>query len=230
MEWSSLELKLISCRDLRAFNLFQKLSVYAVVSSFNDELKKKDAEDRQKTPVDTQGGRHPEWNHSMHFDLEPVSLADHLFLKFKLRCAGVIFGKRTIGEVRVPFKDLIDEYSGTVRFMSYQVRSGDGKPSGVLNFSYRLKGKSKEKEDDCPCATGESEKVKEEADDVQPQPRLYPSLEDIHSPLPSHYPVQESPLGLAVDHRHPSPATYYCWYTSETAGYGYSVGAAGWAN
>ncbi|XP_050225764.1 protein SRC2-like [Mercurialis annua] len=185
MEWSTLELNLISCRDLKAFNLFQKLSVYAAVSIFNDEETKE--QELQKSPVDEEGGRHPEWNYTMQFDLKAVSLADHLFLKFKLRCAGVVFGNRTVGEVRVPLKDLMDdELNSSVRFVSYQVRSGEGKPKGVLNFSYRFRGK----ETDCPRA----DKVTE-GDDVRLQEKksLYPSLDDIRSSSPpKKAPSQES--------------------------------------
>ncbi|GMI67777.1 hypothetical protein HRI_000447000 [Hibiscus trionum] len=148
MDWTSLELKLISCQDLKAFNFFQKLSAYSVVSMviINEQSKKKEEHQkkhlqRQKTSIDIRGGKNPEWNHVFEFDLRSLSPeeTDHLFLKFDLRADGLVV--RTIGEVRVPLKGLIDEFGGVVRNLTYQVRNSDGKPNGVLNFSYKLKGK-----------------------------------------------------------------------------------------
>ncbi|KAJ0101309.1 uncharacterized protein LOC116110689 [Pistacia vera] len=146
MEWSTLEIKVISCTDLKTFNFFQKLSVYAVVSIADGELKKKEQQQkclqRQKTPIDREGGSHPEWNHLLQFNLR--ALGDdfsHLFVSFDLNCEGVVYGNKTIGKVRVPLQDLIDEFNGALRFVRYQVRSGDGKPNGVLNFSYKVNGK-----------------------------------------------------------------------------------------
>ncbi|KAE8720544.1 C-8,7 sterol isomerase isoform 1 [Hibiscus syriacus] len=147
MDWTSLELKLISCKGLKAFNFFQKLSAYSVVSMvvINEQSKKKEEHQkkhlqRQKTSIE-RGGKNPEWNHLFEFDLRGLSPeeTDHVFLKFDLRADVLV--DRTIGEVRVPLKGLIDEYDGVVRYLTYQVRNSDGKPNGVLNFSYKLKGK-----------------------------------------------------------------------------------------
>ncbi|KAJ9180493.1 hypothetical protein P3X46_008725 [Hevea brasiliensis] len=267
MEWVSLELKLISCRGLKAFNFFHKLSVYAVVSISNDDFKGKNQQQqclqRQKTPVDGEGGGKPEWNHMMHFDLKSISLpdqGDHLFLVFKLRCAGVIYGKRSIGEVRVPFKDLIDEFNGTIRFVSYQVRTSEGKPNGVLNFSYKVKGKAEKKGDASPTPRLvfpartkihlSPEKV--HCPPLQAQVRsqdkcLYPSLDDIRSPLPEisgpspqSYIMPPSPFpfqlpAFTVGHGPcPSPLVQIPgshWYSTETASYGYGPHGAfreGW--
>ncbi|XP_021279859.1 uncharacterized protein LOC110413411 [Herrania umbratica] len=136
MDWSSLELKVISCTDLKAFNFFQKLSVYSVVSIVNEQAKKKEEQhkrlQRQKTSID-RGGKNPEWNHVFQFDLKslPSEETDRLFLKFDLRHEGLV--GRTIGEARVPLKDLIEEFCGVVRFVSYQVRNSDGKPNGLAD-------------------------------------------------------------------------------------------------
>ncbi|KAH7518987.1 protein SRC2 [Ziziphus jujuba] len=145
-----IEMKVISCKDLKAFNFFQKLSVYAVVCIASDDPSKKMVQQKkedqvQRTPTDTQGDGNPEWNHQLRFDLKLNSDEDHLFLHFNLRHAGIVFGlggDRTIGEVRIPLKDLLEDASsnGVVRFVSYQVRTSDGKPNGVLNLSYKLIG------------------------------------------------------------------------------------------
>ncbi|KAJ9129154.1 hypothetical protein P3X46_034053 [Hevea brasiliensis] len=261
MEWVSLELTRISCRDLKAFNFFQKLSVYAEVYASNDELTKKKKKknqrqqclDSQKTSEDGEGGGNPEWNHTMQFDLKSISFpdqGDHLFLIFKLRCAGLIFRNRCIGKVRVPFKDLIDEFNGAVRFVSYQVRTSDGKPNGVLNFSYKVKGKAGKNGDDSPAPRVDfpsrtrihfcPEKVHYPPLQVQLTSRdkcLYPSLDEIRSPLPGvSAPSPESyncilppppfPLpAFAVGHGPcPWPLVQIPgshWYSTETACYGY---------
>ncbi|KDP23239.1 hypothetical protein JCGZ_23072 [Jatropha curcas] len=227
MDWISLELKLISCRDLKAFNLFQKLSVYAVVSISNDsdeEKKKKQnrEQQRQKTLIDGGGGSNPEWNQVMQFDLKHVSQieSDHLFLKFKLRCAGVLYGKRSIGKVCVPFKDLIEEFDGNVRFVSYQVRTSDGKPNGVLNFSYKVKKEG----DDLPrtAAATTTSHFSRERLQVEPQKkRLYPSLDDIRSPLPvPYYIMSPTQLPAFVHHPCPSPLVQSAgpyWHGKQTA-------------
>jgi hypothetical protein len=146
---SLLELKVSSCKDLRAFNFFQKLSAYALVSIVSDDPNKKlERNQQQRTPADGEGDGNPEWNQEMRFDLNEISFedCDHLFLHFDLQHQGVMFGDKSIGEVRVGLKDLILTQESNlgavpVRFVSYQVRASDGKPNGVLSFSYKVSGK-----------------------------------------------------------------------------------------
>ncbi|KAJ7976330.1 protein SRC2-like [Quillaja saponaria] len=150
MEATSMDLKVISGKDLKAFNFFQKLTLYALVLIVSDdpqkELDKKEKQ-QQRTPTDRDedgDGSNPEWNHEMRFDLELISSHDYenLFVLFELRHEGLVFGDKTIGEVRVPLKDLIQEpNNGVVRFVTYEVRTIDGKPNGSLKFSYRVNGK-----------------------------------------------------------------------------------------
>ncbi|XVF14617.1 hypothetical protein REPUB_Repub09cG0076600 [Reevesia pubescens] len=195
MDWSSLELKVISCKDLKAFNFFQKLSAYSVVSIMivNEQAKKKEEQQkhlqRQKTSIH-KGGKNPEWNHVFQFDLEslPPEETDHIFIKFDLRNEG--FVDRTIGEVRVPLNALIDEFCGVVRFLSYQVRNSEGKPNGVLNFSYKLIGRIKKSGNDSlqlessPETQFCSEKIVYPKLEVDNRSRdiQYPSLDDVYHP------------------------------------------------
>ncbi|KAK2634723.1 hypothetical protein Ddye_029515 [Dipteronia dyeriana] len=206
MDRSSLELKVISCRHLKAFNFFQKLSVYAAVSIINGDSKKKEQQQqclqRQKTPVDREGGTKPEWNHLMKFDLKALDDDfSHFLISFDLHCEGVVYGKKTVGKVRVSLKDLIDEFNGAVRFVSYQVRA-NGKPNGVLNFSYKLKGTAKDVVTASPevdLSTGfhssADRKVNYPSLEVGDKSRdiCYPSLDDIQSPLPGLYTPSPSP-------------------------------------
>ncbi|GMI65928.1 hypothetical protein HRI_000262100 [Hibiscus trionum] len=139
MESSSgfLQLTLISCKSLRAFNFFQKLSVYALVSIAIDGDRKLS----QRTPTDREGDGDPEWNHTIRFELHDHLFreSDKYFLHFHLYHEGAMFGDKFIGEVVVPLVDLIQESNGAFRFVTYQVRTRDGKSNGELNFSFQVK-------------------------------------------------------------------------------------------
>lgn len=174
------------------------------------------------------------------FDLGslPPEESHHLFLKFDLRADGLV--NRTIGEVRVPLKALMDDFCGVVRFVSYQVRDSDGKPNGVLNFSYKLKGKVKTSGnyDDSPpliqssspkksthCSSDKIFYPKVEVDDNNNQLWRreivrHPSLDDAckTGPVFSRNMVTLVPGGYLDPFSRPSPAvqpsvTY--WYTVE---------------
>ncbi|KAF7801508.1 protein SRC2-like protein [Senna tora] len=148
MSMESIEFNILSCKDLRTFNFFQKLTLYALVYiDSNDPERRLDAQQRQeqRTRTDKDGNDAPEWNHELKFDLRWVSIQDldHLFFRFEFRHDGVILGDKLIGEVRVPLKDLIQEeggcaLGGVVRFVNYEVSNGEGKANGIFYFSYRL--------------------------------------------------------------------------------------------
>ncbi|XP_044509434.1 protein SRC2-like [Mangifera indica] len=237
MEWSTLEVKVISCNDLKAFNFFQKLSVYAVVSIVDGELKKKKQQQkclqRQKTPIDREGGSNPEWNHLLQINLK--ALSDdfcHLFVSFDLHCEGVVYGNKSIGKVRVPLPDLIDEFNGAVRFVRYQIRSNDGKPNGVLNFSYKVNG-NKIIEKGSPEVILPPEVDHSSLEDVQKSDKIsYPSLDyvQVQSPLPKHEYRSTAPPVLSPQEVRMSNGSFYypyiqargpC-YTFESS-YGYSM-------
>ena len=127
---SVLELKLMNCKGLQAFNFFQKLSVYAVVSFISDvdPNNKMQQQQQQRTPTDNQGDKDPEWNHEMRFNINlghDTKKDDSDFLRFDLRSELALFGDKSLGEVRVLLKDLMDEEeeesNGMVRFVSYEV-------------------------------------------------------------------------------------------------------------
>lgn len=70
-----MEVKLISCKDLRAFNFFQKLTVYATVFIDSEDPKREMTEERrqrQRTLTHRESdddGSNPDWNHNVRFDL-----------------------------------------------------------------------------------------------------------------------------------------------------------------
>ncbi|PIA41309.1 hypothetical protein AQUCO_02200009v1 [Aquilegia coerulea] len=102
----------------------------------------------QKTPIDRKGNGNPEWNHQIQFNLKEISSfesnLDKLFLEFDFICVNqlLVFGGKTIGRVRIPIKELIEDNKyncGVVRFVSYQVVTiNEGTPNGVLEFSYKV--------------------------------------------------------------------------------------------
>ncbi|KAL3719607.1 hypothetical protein ACJRO7_004563 [Eucalyptus globulus] len=149
MEYTSLELQVISCEELRAFNFFQKLSVFVTVSIVAGDNPKKQLHPAlqrcHRTPTSKGSHRNPEWNHEVGLDLSAVSPRDYpgLSLRFDVRLPSVV-GSRSIGEVRASLRELVDEFNGTVQFRRYLVKNDDGKGIGVLNFRYKLCGKSDE--------------------------------------------------------------------------------------
>ncbi|KAL1314462.1 hypothetical protein HN51_041269 [Arachis hypogaea] len=149
----TMELKLISCNDLKAFNFFQKLTLYAVVWIESDDPNrtlKESQSQQQRTRTDREAdgdGANPEWHHDAIFDLAWITPSllegsEGLFFRFEFRHDGTLLGDKLIGECRVPVADLVRDAakSDAARSVSYQVRSGEGKPNGIFNFSYRLKG------------------------------------------------------------------------------------------
>lgn len=140
MEYRTLEINVVSAKDLNDVNIITKMDVYAVVSIYGDHRSK------QKTPVDREGGKNPTWNFPMKFNVD-VSAADQnrLTLLIQLRCERTL-GDKVIGEVLVPVKELLDtgttaSSGNSLQFVSYQVRKPSGKPKGVLNLSYRFQEK-----------------------------------------------------------------------------------------
>lgn len=140
-----LEIKVMWCKGITAFNFFQKMAVYAAVSiSPLDRTLKlaQDEKQEQKTPVDQEGNGNPEWNYTMKFDLRPQNITSNLHrlsLIFEIRNQGQLFGYKEIGEVRVHLKDLIESVGiGISRLVSYEVRAPDGKHNGILDFSYKV--------------------------------------------------------------------------------------------
>jgi hypothetical protein len=141
MENRTLEINLISARDLKDVNHFSKMDVYAAVWLSGDSQIKQKA----KTNVDRNSGTSPSWNNfPMRFTFdESAANQNRLILVFKLRCERSLGGDKDVGEVYVPVKELLD-YVGdgkSMQFVSYRVRKPSGKPKGALNFSYRFSQK-----------------------------------------------------------------------------------------
>lgn len=154
MAYRNLEMTLISAKDLRDVNFFSRMEVYVVASVAGDPRS------RQRTPADREGGRNPTWNCTLRFpvpDSDPGSLMLHLLLRSQR-----ILGDRSVGEVHVPVRELLDAYNAAAaaataaaaaeggeekkpapappaQFLTYQVmKTRSGKTKGVLNISYKF--------------------------------------------------------------------------------------------
>uniref|UniRef100_A0A7N0UA01 C2 domain-containing protein n=1 Tax=Kalanchoe fedtschenkoi TaxID=63787 RepID=A0A7N0UA01_KALFE len=152
---SSLEVKVLNCKDLKPtnFNFFQRLNVFVTVALASDDPERRPKSQHQKTTTEEERDGNLEWNREMSFDLDGIRLddCDHLFLTFAFFTPGnILFDDKLLGDVRVPLKDLVEEWGGVARFASYEVRTIDGKPNGVLHFSHRLDLKGKEMSG-CSC-------------------------------------------------------------------------------
>ncbi|KAL6839909.1 hypothetical protein ACP4OV_029719 [Aristida adscensionis] len=132
MATRTLDLTLISAKDLKEVNLLSKMEVYAVVSLSGDPRS------RQRIQADRAGGRNPTWNATLRFTI-PASGAGSLHVLLRAERA---LGDRDVGEVHIPLSELLaGAPDGAVppKFVAYQVRKiSSGKPQGVLNLSYKL--------------------------------------------------------------------------------------------
>jgi hypothetical protein len=139
MEHRTLEINVISAKDLKDVNLFSKMDVYVAVSLTGDSQNKQKA----KTKVDRDGSTSPSWNFPMKFTIgESAAKQNQLTLVFTLRCDRTL-GDKDVGEVHVPVKELLDSAGdgNSMQFVSYQVRKPSGNPQGVLNISYKFSEK-----------------------------------------------------------------------------------------
>ncbi|XP_020589964.1 LOW QUALITY PROTEIN: protein SRC2-like [Phalaenopsis equestris] len=133
MAYRTLELTLISAKDLREVNVFSKMTVYALATIAGDRRT------QQRTPADHNGGKNPSWNTTLRFPVpaDPAA-SNNLVVHVLLRCERTL-GDRDVGEVHIPVKELLDGIKEGSKFVSYQVRKpGSGKAKGVLNLSYKF--------------------------------------------------------------------------------------------
>lgn len=134
MEYRTLELNIVSAKDIKDVNLFSKMDVYAVVSLSGDPQK-------AKTPVHRDGGTNPTWNFPVKFTInETLAQQNRFSLEIKLVSDRTLAGDTLIGTVHVPLKELLDNPGdgSSFRHVSYQVRTQSGKPKGSLNLSYKF--------------------------------------------------------------------------------------------
>ncbi|KDP27783.1 hypothetical protein JCGZ_18863 [Jatropha curcas] len=215
MEQRTLEINLISAKDLKDVNLFSKMDVYAVVSISGDSQQPKQ---KIKTPVDHDGGTNPTWNFPAKFTiLEAPAQQNRLILVINLRCERAL-GDKDIGEVNVPIKELLETMGDgkSMQFVSYQVRKPSGKPKGQLNFSYKFSEKA--------IVSG-PEKVSEKANQpvtaypAPPPAGIGSSSAPYGAPGPYPPPPPSDPVPPMANYSYPPPA--YAGYPPPPAYAGY---------
>ncbi|MED6174188.1 hypothetical protein PIB30_066636 [Stylosanthes scabra] len=143
MEYGTLDLTIVSAKDLKNVNMLSKMDVYAIVSLNGDIYNPQ----KFKTNVDRDGGTSPTWNFPMKFNFsDSLAQQNRLSLEIKIMSDRTL-GDTLIGTVYVPLRELLDNPGGgkdgkEFRQVSYQVRKPSGKPKGALNFSYKIGGKT----------------------------------------------------------------------------------------
>ncbi|OEL28029.1 hypothetical protein BAE44_0010952 [Dichanthelium oligosanthes] len=137
MACRTLELTLVSARDLRAVNLVSKMEVYAVAYLAGDPRS------RQRVPTDRAGGRDPTWNQTVLITV-PASGAGSGAVRVLLRTERALGGDRDVGEVLLRLPDVLagagDAPTEAMAACFPVRRIGSSKPQGVLNVSYKLGG------------------------------------------------------------------------------------------
>ncbi|CAL0334941.1 unnamed protein product [Lupinus luteus] len=136
MEYRTLELNVVSAKDIKNVNLLSKMNVYAVVSISGDPQNPQ----KTKTHVHRDGGTNPTWNFPVKFTVnESLAHQNRLYLEIKLISDRTLAGDTLIGTVNIPVKELIDNPGdGSFRHVSYLVRTQSGKDKGSLNLSYKF--------------------------------------------------------------------------------------------
>ncbi|KAD4585388.1 hypothetical protein R6Q59_035985 [Mikania micrantha] len=138
MEYRILDLILASAKGLKRSTFFGRSDVYAVasISGTTGKIQK------LPTTVHKNGGSNPTWNFPMKFIFDEAGvLQNRVSLVVKIKSVR-LFHDKSLGEVHVPIKELMDGAVKTegnaMQSVSCQVNTRSGKPKGVLNFWFEL--------------------------------------------------------------------------------------------
>ncbi|KAL9314827.1 hypothetical protein ACSQ67_020279 [Phaseolus vulgaris] len=212
MEYRTLELNIISAKDIKNVNLFSKMDVYAVVSLTGDPFHLQSA----TTQVDKDSGSNPKWNFPVKFSVnEALAKENRLTLEIKLFSDRTL-GDTLIGTVHVPLRELVDnpgDDNGS-RNVSYKVLKSSGKSKGTLNFSYKFAEKVS---NSVPAGSVAAAASKTGSEPVMAYP---PQTSAGSSAIPygtSHPP----PPNPAAQYGYPPQQPAYGGYPPQQPGYGY---------
>ncbi|KAL9228171.1 hypothetical protein vseg_003780 [Gypsophila vaccaria] len=237
MGHKTLELTVISAKDLKNVNLIGKMDVYVVVSLSHDPKSK------QKTPVHQDGGTKPSWNYTMRFNVDDAAAMDPAkFLVFQLKHEHTFGADKDLGEVRVPVGELFASVNGNdpsaPQFLTYQVKTASGKAKGELKFSFKFvdvghntapgydAGSSKPAQ-----ACGSSSAYPAPGgSQAYPPPGAYPPPHQAGYPPPQHAHAEGYPTGVpyAAPQGYPPQQPGY-GYPPQQGGYGYPPPGYGYA-
>ncbi|ESQ55908.1 hypothetical protein EUTSA_v10027084mg, partial [Eutrema salsugineum] len=147
IENPTLELKLVSARDVSHLDATAKMDVYAVVSIYGENSQKKQA---AKTPIDYDGDSNPTWNHTVKFSINEREANEGLLnIEVKLYSYWLEGDSDLyLGEVNISVQELLTLNpvppfaNGNVNRMKsviYPVKFiGETKPNSNLSLSYRF--------------------------------------------------------------------------------------------
>ncbi|XP_072997766.1 protein SRC2-like [Typha latifolia] len=221
MAYRSLEVTLISAKDLKKVAFFSKMAVYAEIS-----ISGGDSRSRKRTIADREGGRSPTWNIRLRFPVPATGdpATDRLALRVLLRSRHFL-GDRDVGEVYIPFRELLDPSPAVEepRFVSYQIRRlKSGNPKGVLSLYYKV----------LEIAAPPSSRLSDPngADPVTAYPAAYPPPSAKQYDHVTAYPAAYRPPGSYQPAAHyPSypPPHPYGYGAPPPAGYGYGAPSKG---
>ncbi|XP_061370563.1 protein SRC2-like [Gastrolobium bilobum] len=210
MEYRTLELNIISAKDLKDVNLFSKMDAYAVVYLSGDTLHPQSA----TTHVHKDGGTNPTWNFTVKFSVnESLVHQNRLSLEVKLMSDRTLAGDTVIGTVHVPLKELLDNPGdgNSFRQVSYQVRKPSGKTQGSFNFSYKF--------GEQVAAPATKSAVKKQEPVMAYPPPGAAAAGSSSVPYGASYPPP--PPQYAAGHGYPPPPQAYGGYPQAQSGYGY---------
>ncbi|KAI3703345.1 hypothetical protein L1987_73342 [Smallanthus sonchifolius] len=130
MESRRLEIVLHSAKDLHDVKHFGTMDLYAKVWYVGGGK----ASETHTTPVAKKCGSFPVWEFPMEFDLVPMKTDNVLFCE--IQHDGKLFDRK-IGEVQVPFKDLLAG-DGSRKNVSYHVKIQSGEVMGLIILSHKF--------------------------------------------------------------------------------------------
>ncbi|OIW14279.1 hypothetical protein TanjilG_21419 [Lupinus angustifolius] len=213
MEYRTLEINVVSAKDIKNVNLLSKMKVYAVVSISGDPQNPQ----KTKTHVHRDGGTNPTWNFPVKFTVnESLAHQNRLYLEIKLISDRNLAGDTLIGTVNIPVKELMDNPGdGSFCHVSYHVRTQSGKDKGSLNLSYKFGEKFTAPAKAAPSRT----------------PMAYPPTPGSKQEPVMAYPATVGssvtpPYGVAPPHQYgygypPAQQSSYGYPPAQQPGYGY---------
>ncbi|XP_059070138.1 BON1-associated protein 2-like [Cryptomeria japonica] len=99
-----------------------------------------DPTNRNSTRVDRHGGSYPTWNDKFHMDVSKCFLQQKGSTLLIQIYTKTLLGKKRVGSARVPYADILEGFTkpDSIHFLSYRIRSRNGRPRGTLDLSLRF--------------------------------------------------------------------------------------------
>lgn len=133
MDNVAFEIVIISAHDLKSVTNFGRaMRTYANVWS--------DSTTRSSTRVDRHGGSYPTWNDKFHMRVSKRFLQQKGSTLLIQIYSKTLLGKKRVGSAGVPYADILEGFSkpDSIQFLSYRIRSRNGRPRGTLDLSLRF--------------------------------------------------------------------------------------------